>query len=630
MMMADYKTEDHIPEKIQHGWTQRRALNKWLILGLLSFVMIAGLGCLGSMFNGQTEGGLTVEIAAPSGPVSIGEAFTVEVVLSNTGNRNVTVTEILLPNSMTERATVLGVDPAGSGLQNKFAYDMMIAPNGRETVIFHFQAVSPGEIKDPVSVKTTSDSITVPVSVVIAADQSDVVVEPTATASAVMGDVIPFQAVVQITALVEFYGDVIDGWTGSGTIISEDGLILTNAHVVLSDRFYTVVDLVISITEEPDQPPKEMFYADVLQADYNLDLAVIKIRSDLNGNPPNFSALGIEPVKIGRAETLKLGDPLVIIGYPGIGGETITLTRGEVSGFTAEAPYGNRAYIKTSATIAGGNSGGLAATPQGEIIGVPTQVGSGDLEGQVVDCRALADTNRDGVIDEFDNCVPTGGFINALRPINLALPLIDAALAGQVAIIEEPPSEEYVDDYDYEGDVLLYDTFEDNRNKWLLEDYNEGWADILDRQLVIKVIDESTYIYSILPDSYSNIIMAVDYEVLLAAGDGDFGFVCGYVDKGNFTVLEISEDGYYTIWALVDDKPVSVVDWTPSSAIPTGGINTLSAYCGYDGFALAVNSTLLVDVDSDIYWPGQAGLFVGTWDQREIMVGFSEFAIYKP
>ena len=52
-----------------------------------------------------------------------------------------------------------------------------------------------------------------------------------------MGDVIPFQAVVQITALVEFYGDVIDGWTGSGTIISEDGLILTNAHVVLSIGF---------------------------------------------------------------------------------------------------------------------------------------------------------------------------------------------------------------------------------------------------------------------------------------------------------------------------------------------------------------------------------------------------------
>jgi hypothetical protein len=55
-----------------------------------------------------------------------------------------------------------------------------------------------------------------------------------------------------------------------------------------------------------------------------------------------------------------LGESIVILGYPVIGGGTITLTRGEVSGFTAEEPFGNRAFIKTSGTIAGGNSGGLA------------------------------------------------------------------------------------------------------------------------------------------------------------------------------------------------------------------------------------------------------------------------------
>ena len=79
---------------------------------------------------------------------------------------------------------------------------------------------------------------------------------------------------------------------------------------------------------------------------------------------------------------------------------------------------------------AGGNSGGLASTPGGEIIGVPTQLGYGG-EDQYVDCRVLADTNRDGYVDEYDNCVPTGGFINALRPINLAMPLIEAAQRGE-------------------------------------------------------------------------------------------------------------------------------------------------------------------------------------------------------
>ena len=48
----------------------------------------------------------------------------------------------------------------------------------------------------------------------------------------------------------------------------------------------------------------------------------------------------------------------------------------------------------------------------------------------MADCRRLVDTNGDGMVDEYDSCIPTGGFINALRPINLALSYVDAAKAG--------------------------------------------------------------------------------------------------------------------------------------------------------------------------------------------------------
>jgi hypothetical protein len=48
-----------------------------------------------------------------------------------------------------------------------------------------------------------------------------------------------------------------------------------------------------------------------------------------------------------------------------------------------------------------------------------------------VDCRPVADTNRDGSVDEADTCVPIGGFINGLRPVNLAAPLIEAARRGE-------------------------------------------------------------------------------------------------------------------------------------------------------------------------------------------------------
>jgi len=632
--MTDFDVDYLTPEKKKSKWAVGCAIGGVLLLCLIVFIAIGGYAWLLGK-AGENDEALTIEVVVPTEPVSAGEIFSVEIILSNTGDWNIAVKNIYLPNTLLESALLVNAAPVGNlgesdGSQTKFGYDVVIAPNGSETFVYRFQAINPGTVKGQMKVGTEVGTYPKTLRMTIAAAESEVVASPITTMPTAIGEIIPYRSVVQITALINFDGEVIDGWWGSGTLISEDGLILTNAHVVLSDRFYDVVDLIVSITVKDDEPPKPMFYADVLQADWNLDLAVIKIRSDLHGNRPDIGALGIEPVKLGRADTLKLGDPIVIIGYPGIGGATITLTRGEVSGFTAEEPYGNRAFIKTSGTIAGGNSGGLAATPNGEIIGVPTQVGSGELFGDVVDCRPLADTNRDGIIDERDNCVPTGGFINALRPINLAQPLIDAAMAGQVAIVEDSAYEHHYQDYEDDSDVVLFDAFVDNRNGWNLGDLSTGWADIVGGQLVINVEAESYYIYTTLPGNHSTVVLMVDFNVLQATGVGDLGFVCGYVNDENYNVLEISEDGYYSIWSIVDGEYVSTVDWTYSSNISTYGTNTLFAYCGYDGFFLAINDTLLVDVDSNLYRSGEVGLLAGTYAQPNIMVGFSDFAIFKP
>jgi len=617
------------PPKNRSVWVIGCAVVALIGLCLLVFVL-GGFTWLLATFESGADS-VTVVVDTPTADVRVGDIFFIEVSMTNGGTRNVTITEIRLPSDLLENAQVIAVDPEGSmGPQASLLYDMTIAPTGRETVVFSLQALTPASITGEVEVQGGKTVVSSPIRINVSpalVEEVDIVETP--PPAMLTGDVIPYRAVVQIIAIINLNGQLVEGWTGSGTVISEDGLILTNAHVVFSDRFFDVVDLVVSITTAQDQPPEPMFFADVVQGDARLDLAVIKVRTDLDGNPANFSALEIEPVKIGQAESLQLGDPIVILGYPGIGGETITLTRGEVSGFTAEAPYGNRAFIKTSATIAGGNSGGLAATPQGEIIGIPTQVGSGELEGVIVDCRPLADTNRDGVIDERDNCVPTGGFINALRPINLAQPLIEAAMAGQVAIIEEEDLED-PQEMEPEGELVLFDDFVDNRHDWFVGDFTEGRVEIVDGQMVISVDKEKTYIFSTMLEIYSNLIVVVDAQVIQPTGDGDFGFICGYVDDQNYTVLEISEDGYYTIWALVDDEEIYLVEWTVSDLIPSSGTYTLAAYCGSDGFALAVNGTLLADVDASHYKPGQVGVFAGTWNQANIRVGFDEFAIFEP
>jgi S1-C subfamily serine protease len=264
-------------------------------------------------------------------------------------------------------------------------------------------------------------------------------------------------ATVQVLAMVASGGDFAPIWSGSGSIISADGLILTNAHVV-DDRYGEYTDLGVAVLENTDDPPRLMYLAQIAAVDYSLDLAVIRIVSDLAGNPVSPT---LPFVQLGNSDTVEIGDSLQILGYPGIGGETITFTEGAVSGFTSDRSVEGRAWIKTDATIAGGNSGGLGANAVGELIGVPTRASSGAEGGDIVDCRPVADTNRDGFIDENDTCVPIGGFINGLRPVNLALPLIEAARSG---VAYQPPSgpvEQPVEGFDLSNTRLYELVFAD-------------------------------------------------------------------------------------------------------------------------------------------------------------------------
>lgn len=621
--------------------SQNKRRPKWFIgcgaalvvtVCVVLFIVFGGFAGLLAIFGGEPQG-LRVEVTTPASPISLGDEFSIEILLANDGTKNLTVEQIQVPNDLLGIALVTGVTHGGVqgldfGDQTGYDFNIEIAPAGQQTVEFTFEAIAEGEVNGDLDVvvgaKTSTNAIHVNIK-----DNGSLADNDGQNGGTVANEAIPYRSVVQIIAIVDLDGDYVEGWTGSGTIIADDGLILTNAHVVLSDRYYEVVDLIVAITVEQDQPPQRMFYADVIQADAQLDLAVIKIRSDLSGGAANFSSLGIRPVPLGDSNSLSLGDSIVIIGYPGIGGDTITLTRGEVSGFTSEEPYGNRAYIKTSATIAGGNSGGLAANAQGEIIGIPSAVGTGDIEDEFVDCRRLADTNRDGVIDEYDNCVPTGGFINALRPIQLALTMIQAAQAGEVAILENAGGEAQ-EEYEAEGDMILYDTFDSNVNNWITGIFDGGSMLIEDGVYRIEVNDLDSYFLGDLDEKYSNIIMVVDAQVTQRAGDGEFGFVCDVQDNEDFTALEITEDGYAAIWKFENGEFVSIVDWTYYDEIANGDMFRLSAYCGPDRLTLAVDNRVVAQGYDPNYQAGRVGLFVWPFEIPDIQVEYDNFYLLRP
>ncbi len=241
-------------------------------------------------------------------------------------------------------------------------------------------------------------------------------------------------ATVQIFGMFENGDKLVPGYVGSGTILSPSGLILTNAHVASpasqGDAEYEPDALLVGLIVSEDKPAVPSYMARVLAVDGFLDLAVIQITADAKGSSINADKLNLPYVPMGNSDEVHVGDAIHIFGFPAIGGNTITFTQGTVAGFSPEDQLGDRAWIKTDATISGGNSGGLAADMNGRIIGVPT-IAAASRDTDTSDCRVVQDTNGDGRVDQNDTCVPIGGFINGIRPFNLAKPLIDAALNGK-------------------------------------------------------------------------------------------------------------------------------------------------------------------------------------------------------
>ena len=240
---------------------------------------------------------------------------------------------------------------------------------------------------------------------------------------------------VRLLAMFPDGNDYSPQWSGSGTIVSPNGYILTNAHVAKPSAFgYGEEDpsfMVVGMIEQEDKAPVYSYAAEVVAADGFLDLALLHIIGTVDGDKINPDELNLPYVELGSSDSMRVGDHISIFGFPGIGGETITFTSGNFAGWTSEDQVGDQAWMKLDATIAGGNSGGMVADDSGRIVGVPTQGGAGVEGGKITDCRVIQDTNGDGTVDENDTCIPFGGFINAARPINLAKALILAANNGQ-------------------------------------------------------------------------------------------------------------------------------------------------------------------------------------------------------
>ena len=182
------------------------------------------------------------------------------------------------------------------------------------------------------------------------------------------------EAVVEVRPWDNVNGQLAP-WSGSGTIISPDGYLVTNFHVIgdLDTREYFDFHA-ISMTDPnfTDQPPQMSYWAQVIDTDPTHDLALLKI-VEYPDETPISDSLTFTSVTVGDSNDLFPGDSITIVGYPGISGGTITFTAGLMSGWIGEDfETGGKQWINTDAKISHGNSGGAAFNHFGHLIGVPT------------------------------------------------------------------------------------------------------------------------------------------------------------------------------------------------------------------------------------------------------------------
>lgn len=199
------------------------------------------------------------------------------------------------------------------------------------------------------------------------------------------------ERVVQIACQDKLTG----GWQlGSGVLVSSDGKILTNQHVIKSSFGILLPDYCLALFEKDyeanTQSYKREYRAPIVGFFEGRDAALLKIQDivykDSNGQIQNAPI--VSPFQFFRpaSDTPQIGDSTYVIGFPESAGFSFSVTKGIISNFVP-----NEVYFGTDAQIDRGNSGGAAINSAGQLIGLPTYkfISSGDYRGYILDIHSI-------------------------------------------------------------------------------------------------------------------------------------------------------------------------------------------------------------------------------------------------
>jgi pSer/pThr/pTyr-binding forkhead associated (FHA) protein len=190
-------------------------------------------------------------------------------------------------------------------------------------------------------------------------------------------------------------------WSGSGALILDGKYVVTNAHVAAfstedEPKFSGCKVLTIGLSDSSGLNPSDYVGGFVAAIDTERDLALIELNVPIDSR--TRKSLFIKSGDIGLESKIR------VFGYPGIGGNSLTVSSGIISGLDRSEKF---SYFKVSADISGGNSGGPVVDNKGQLVGIATA-----LARQRIDCSSGT------------TCYSDGNGLGLVRPISLVQPLL--------------------------------------------------------------------------------------------------------------------------------------------------------------------------------------------------------------
>jgi tRNA A-37 threonylcarbamoyl transferase component Bud32 len=175
------------------------------------------------------------------------------------------------------------------------------------------------------------------------------------------------------------------------------------------------------------------------------------------------------------------------------------------------------------------------------------------------------------------------------------------------------------------GRVLWDDDFSDPNSGWYSGTNADGTIEYRAGEYFIEVIPDTRIIWVYLGENVSDVEISVDMRVANPTGNTGHGVLCRYQDVDNFYGLEISEDGYYTIWRRQNADYTFLVDWEYFEGLDQGHPIRLTASCVDDRLTLSADGVLIAEANDSVFATGDIGLLVETYDVGNALIAFDNF-----